>query len=442
MSVTRSADQPTVERGPRPGGPRPDAARVELDPDRPLDADAAREHVARTALRPGRPGTVGLELERHVVDLADPGSRVGWDRLTRVVGGFEAPAGSRLTLEPGGQVELSTLPLPGPGEAVEALRRDGEHLDAVLAADGLVLLSTGTDPARAPRRVHPGSRYAAMAAHFAGVGHAGDGAAMMCSTASLQVNLEAGEPGEWAARVARLHRLAPVLIALSACSPLLAGVDTGARSARQGVWQRLEPGRCRRPDAVVEDPDPAASWADFAAAAPVMFVRDPADGGCTPVVRPVPLADWAAGRTLLGGRRPTAADVDLHVSTLWPPVRLRGFLELRVLDAVPAAWWPGLVAVVTAALDDPRAADLAAEAAEPVVGRDADAAHRGLTDADLARAARGVVAAALPAVPAALRAAVEAWGALLADGRGPADLVLDRARRSGPTGCLTAEELR
>ena len=48
----------------------------------------------------------------------------------------------------------------------------------------------------------------------------------------------------------------------------------------------------------------------------------------------------------LADRLPTAADVDLHLTTLWPPVRLRGWLELRVLDAVPAAWWPALAAIV------------------------------------------------------------------------------------------------
>ncbi|NIZ91604.1 ergothioneine biosynthesis glutamate--cysteine ligase EgtA, partial [Kineosporiaceae bacterium B12] len=294
-------------------------APLAADPGAPLDVEAVRERVARDALRPGTPGTVGLELERHVVDLRRPGHRVAWDRLVRVLDGCAPPAGSRVTLEPGGQVELSTTPLPGPVAAVDALRRDSAHLDAVLAADDLVLLSTGTDPARAPRRVHPGARYAAMAEHFTAVGHGADGAAMMCSTASLQVNLEAGAPAESAQRVARLHRLVPVLIALSACSPLLGGVDTGARSARQGVWQRLEPARCRRSPAVTDDPDPAGSWADFALAAPVVFVRD-ADGGCAPVVDAVPFADWAAGRRLLGDRRPTAADVDAHVSTLWPPV--------------------------------------------------------------------------------------------------------------------------
>ncbi|WP_432508176.1 glutamate-cysteine ligase family protein [Kineococcus esterisolvens] len=412
------------------------------DRDVPLDVAAVLEQVAAGALRAGTPGTVGLELERHAVDLRAPLRRVPWDRLTGALRGVEPPAGCRLTLEPGGQVELSSPPLPGPAAAVAALQRDAAHVDAVLAADGIALLSTGTDPARPPERVNPGSRYSAMAEHFTAVGHGADGAAMMCSTASLQVNLEAGPAHRWPQRLEHLHRLLPVLAALSACSPLLAGRATRERSARQGVWRRLEPGRCTRPADGTGGPDPAGEWADFALAAPVMLVRDGEDAPCRPVGDPVSLADWAGGRRRLHGRAPTVADVDLHLSTLWPPVRMRGFLEVRVLDAVPAAWWPGLAAVVAAVVDDDRAADAAAAAAEPVAHRAADAARLGLADPALARAARGVLAAALPAVPTGLRGAVEAWAELTAAGRGPADLVLDRARRSGPTACLTAEELR
>ncbi|WP_432497536.1 glutamate-cysteine ligase family protein [Kineococcus gypseus] len=409
----------------------------------PLDVDAVHEHVRAGALRAGPTGTVGLELERHAVDLRAPGRRVPWERLTGALRGLAPPAGSRVTLEPGGQVELSTAPLPGVAAAVAALHRDAACVDAALAAEGVALVGTGTDPARPPARVHPGSRYAAMAAHFDAVGHGADGAAMMCSTASLQVNLDAGPAHRWAQRLAHLHRLLPVLAALGACSPLLAGRGTGARSARQGVWQRLEPGRCARPAGRTGGPDPAGEWADFALSAPVMLVRDGGDDApCRPVLEPVRLADWVAGRRRLHGRAPTAADVEVHLSTLWPPVRLRGFLELRVLDAVPAPWWPGLAAVVAAVVDDERAADAAAEAAAPVAHRAADAARLGLRDADLARAARGVLAAALPAAPAALRPAVEAWADLAERGRDVADLVLDRAARSGPTGCLTAEELR
>jgi glutamate--cysteine ligase len=126
---------------------------------------------------------------------------------------------------------------------------------------------------------------------------------------------------------------------------------------------------------------------------------------------------------------------------LFPPVRLRGFLELRLLDCVPARWWPGLAALTVAVLDDPAAASKAAEAAERTLRRNADAARIGIKDPELGAAARGVVEAALPAVCDSLRPGVEDWAELLESGRTPADLVLERAERDGPLACLTAAEL-
>jgi gamma-glutamylcysteine synthetase len=250
--------------------------------------------------------------------------------------------------------------------------------------------------------------------------------------------VEAGPERGWAERVAHIHRLSPALVALSASSPLVRGQHSGVRSERGAVWQRLDPSRC---SPFVGRGDPAGAWASFALAAPVMLLRDPASGRRSPVRERVPLISWLTGDRPLGNRRPTLADLDLHVTTLFPPLRLRGFLELRMLDAVPGRWWPGLAALTVAVLDDPAAADRAAEAVEPIARRTADAVRLGIADPQLAAAARAVVQAALPAVPASLRPAVEDWAALLESGRTPADLVLETARRDGPLACLTAAEL-
>jgi glutamate--cysteine ligase len=172
-----------------------------------------------------------------------------------------------------------------------------------------------------------------------------------------------------------------------------------------------------------------------------MQTCDPITGERTPVLERVPLISWVTGERMLGGRPPTTADLDLHATTLFPPLRLRGFLELRMLDAVPARWWPGLAALTVAVLDDPGAADRAAEAIEPVAHRTAAAARVGIADPALGKAALAVVEAALAAVPGPLRASVQDWAELIASGRTPADLVRDRARRDGPVGCLTAPEL-
>ncbi|WP_448626039.1 ergothioneine biosynthesis glutamate--cysteine ligase EgtA [Geodermatophilus sp. URMC 64] len=392
----------------------------------------AVEHVTRAALRPRPVGPVGLELEGHLVDLAAPGRRVTWPRIRAVVDALgPLPGGSRVTLEPGGQVELSGPPLADVAAAVAALRADRRVLAAALAEDGLGVALLGTDPLRPPARVHPGPRYAAMEQHFTAVGCRTAGLAMMTSTASLQLNLDAGPESGWRERVALAHRLGPVLIAVSACSPLLSGRRTGRRSSRQHVWGELDQARC---GPLLGRGDPAGEWAAYALSAPVMLVRD-GDGGARPVRTRTAFADWLTGEADLG-RRPTTEDLDYHLTTLFPPVRPRGFLEIRYLDAAPEPWWPALAAVTATLLDDPVAADLAAAAGEPAAGAWDRAARDGLADPVLRRAAIGCLGAALDRVPAPLRPEVEALAALAERGASPGDAVLSAAERGGPVAAL------
>lgn len=399
-----------------------------------LDLDTAFATVASAALRDGPVGAVGLELEAHLVDLDRPAARVPWGRVCRAVASVPPlPGGSRLTCEPGGQVELSGPPLPGVAAAVAALRADRAVLAAALAADRLGLAPVGHDPLRPPQRVNPAARYAAMERHFAAVGCAPAGTAMMTSTASLQVNLEAGPAAGWGDRVALAHQLGPVLVAVSACSPLAGGRPTGWRSTRQQVWGDLDQARC---GPLLRGDDPAAEWAAYALAAPVMLVRD--GDGAEPVRGRVAFSDWVTGEVPLGDRRPSAADLDYHLTTLFPPVRPRGWLEIRYLDAAPEPWWPALAAVTTVLLDDPVAAGRAAAATAPTAGAWDRAAREGLADPGLHAAARACLAAALDAVPAVLRAEVEALAELVDRGADPGGALLDARLAGGPAAALLA----
>jgi glutamate--cysteine ligase len=404
-----------------------------------LDLDAAVVQVAGAALRPGTVGAVGLELEAHLVDLDAPGARVPWARITAVADALPAmPGGSRVTLEPGGQVELSGPPHPGVAGAVAGLRADRDALAGALAADRLGLAPVGSDPLRRPRRVCPADRYTAMEEHFRAVGCAAAGTAMMTATASLQVNLEAGPSEGWSERVALAHQLGPVLVAVSACSPLAEGRETGWASHRQQVWGEIDQARC---GPLLGGADPAGEWAEYALTAPVMLVRDPVTGRASSVRSRVRFADWVTGAVPLGGRRPTPADLEYHLTTLFPPVRPRGYLEIRYLDAAPEPWWPALAAVTTTLLDDPAAARRAAEATAPVAGAWSRAAHRGLADPGLHAAARECLSAALDAAPGSLRAEVAALAALVEEGRCPGDDLLRTARADGPAvALLTATE--
>lgn len=399
---------------------------------------AAEEHVAATALRetapgPGGGGRVGLELEMHLVDLERPGRRPIWDEVRRLVDGLDAPPmGSTVTVEPGGQVELSSPPADDVVAAVAGLALDRDHLRRALADAGFGAAPLGTDPARPVRRVNPAPRYSAMERHFDALGCAGAGKAMMSATAALQVNLDAGPEAEWSFRVAHLRALVPVLVAASSTSPYLAGTASGWHSMRQGVWQGIDHGRS---DPFPPGP-PAAAWAAYALDAPVMLLLE--DGVLRPVTERVRFRDWLRGEAPFS-RAAVQADLDYHLSTLFPPVRPRGYLELRCLDALPDRWWPAMTALVVTLVDDPVAADLAAEVVAPVHDRWETAAREGLADPAVRRAVLGCLEIALGRGPVELREELTALHELFARGSSPAAELRARVDAVGPLAVLLEE---
>lgn len=404
----------------------------------PLTPESAMQYLVEGALRACAPGPVGLELEGHLVARPHPDRRPSWASICAAVDALPLMPGSSLvTVEPGGQVELSTPPADDVTAAITALRQDREVLAGALSERDLGVAYVGADPARPPARVNPASRYTAMEDYFDVAGHGAAGRAMMCSTASVQVNIEAGPtPAEWARRVSQVHRLGPVLVAMSACSPALSGVLTGWRSSRQQVWGALDPSRCAP---LRGGDDPAVEWAHYALQAPVMLVNPhpgAADAPARPMRAPVSFRAWLSGEVPLDHRGPTAADLRYHLTTLFPPVRLRGFLEIRYLDAVPDRWWPALAAVTALLVDDPAAFDAAAQACEPVTGEWTTAARDGLGDQKILAAARACVHAASLAAPPTLRPAVDDFAALIDAGRSPGDDVLESLLRTDPVHAL------
>lgn len=391
-------------------------------------AEAAAQHIVESCLKDGPVGPVGLEIEAHCYDMADPSRRPGWDELSaRIAEVPQLPGGSVVTVEPGGAVELSGPPMADAAGAVSAMASDRSVLRAAFAQNGLGLVLLGADPLRPPARVNPGARYASMEQFFRDSGTGEAGAAMMTSTASVQVNLEAGPRSGWADRVRLAHALGPTMIAIAANSPLLGGGFTGWRSTRQLVWSRLDSARSG-PILGDNGDDPGNDWARYALRAPVMLVHRPDP---TPVSQWVPFADWADGRVLLGDRRPTVADLEYHLTTLFPPVRPRGFLEIRYLDSVPDSLWPAVVATLATLLDDPAAADIAAEATESVATSWDRAAQLGLEDRRLYAAATRCVEAAAERVPAEFEESMSLLVRSVEQGRSPADDFADRAVKYG-----------
>jgi glutamate--cysteine ligase len=389
-----------------------------------LTEDDAEAHVHGICFKTGPPRRIGVELEWLVRDVADPALPVPAERIFAAVADLTAPAvlpdpavlpsGSLITVEPGGQLELSSAPADSLGECVTAVQRDMAALREAMRRAALSLQGYGLDPLRPPRRVLDLPRYTAMEEFFDRGGPWGR--QMMCSTASVQVCVDAGldTPGasgyRWRWRLA--HDVGPVLVAAFANSPLRLGQPSGWRSTRQEVWSRLDPGRTLPPPA---NSDPRCAWANYALDAELMLVRR---AGSPSWTAPAGLTfrDWLRG----GGpaeRRPTKGDLTYHLSTLFPPVRPRGHLELRMIDAQPGDGWIVPAAVAWALFEDPHAAEKAMVAVAPL-WRDGNpslrAARNGLADPVLARAARQCFEAASTAlsrgdVPADIRQRVAAF---------------------------------
>ncbi|MQA97680.1 MAG: ergothioneine biosynthesis glutamate--cysteine ligase EgtA [Streptosporangiales bacterium] len=392
-----------------------------------ITEDSVYEHVHGICFKTGPPGLVGAEAEWLVTDPSTPDRHVPLAELqAAVTRAGDLPSGSAISYEPGGQLELSTLPYDGVSACRQALQDDLDHVSTALDATGLTLTGLGLDPVRTPRRQLDLPRYLAMEAFFDVHARADAGRSMMCSTAGLQICLDIGRDTTDAAKRWRLaHALGPVLVAAFANSPVAAGRRTGWRSTRQAIWARLDPGRCApaRHDART---GPADAWAAYALDARMMCVRgEDTDWSYDPGFT---LREWIAGA---GERRPTADDLEFHLSTLFPPVRPRGWLELRMIDAQDHRWWPVPLAVVTALVEDPMAGSAAAAAAMPVAGRWREAARYGPADPPLRAAVRACLAAAERALPGigadpALCELVSTFIDRYADrGRCPADDVIE-----------------
>jgi glutamate--cysteine ligase len=269
------------------------------------------------------------------------------------------------------------------------------------------------------------------------------GRRMMCGTASVQVCLDAGDdsesPSGYRSRWRLLHAIGPVLVAAFANSPLRDGKPTGWRSARQQVWANMDPGRTRAPADVSTDSDPRDAWASYALDAELMCVREPGSQDWT-APPGVTFRDWLRDGGSGALRPPTAEDLDYHLSTLFPPVRPRGHMEMRMIDAQRGDDWIVPAAVATALTGDERATDAAMAAAEPVWDSSPGtrdpwlrAAQCGPADARIGQASRQCFEAADAALsrldaPTPVRRAVAAFTEryVLKD-RCPADDQLDGA---------------
>ncbi len=412
----------------------------------------AEDMLHGICFKTGPPRLIGAELEWLVLDAERPEQPLPPERLRAAHTAARAlPLNSRLTVEPGGQLELSSAPATSLTGCVDGLQADLTAVRAALLGQGLVLRGLGRDPRLPYRRLLHSPRYDAMEAYFDRTGPAGR--AMMCASASVQVCVDAGyeEPGvlghgrRW--RLA--HLLGAVMVAAFANSPAHEGPYAGWRCARQGIWSDLDSGRALAPPL---DADPRTAWTRQALDTEVMCVRSYEGDAPWESPRGTTFRDWLRtdGRPAL--RAPTAEDLDYHLTTLFPPVRPRGHLELRMIDAQPGDdGWLVPVAVVHALFDDPEAAETAYRVAKGLADTYGtgpaprnplwrSAARNGLADPELRASAKTCFRAAAEALPrlGASRHVQEVVGAFteryVLRGRCPAD--------DESTEVLTGKEVR
>lgn len=295
---------------------------------------------ARQQLRPSDRDLIGIEAEWLTYDRAT-GRRPTFESLHEVATTTLLPRGGKITIEPGGQIELSSLPLGNVDAACDCFEEDAAALFEVLAAKDIEVEALGRDPSRGPQRVVSSPRYNAMESYFDSIGSAGR--VMMSCTAALQINIDIGPNEiEAQARWQAAHALGPILAGAFCNSAIVSRMPSGWRSARLANWFALDPGRTRP----VGGRDAAESWARYALAAPVMFITS--NHRLVPQKSPMTLTQWIAEGHPLG--YPDLADIQLHLTTLFPPVRPRGWLEFRMIDALPRKWARAAIAVTHRAI--------------------------------------------------------------------------------------------
>lgn len=338
-----------------------------------LDHDRARAAVTTAvASAPGSGHGIGLEVEFFPVHVAAASRRVPLDPhpespvalRTILADDLEAPARSRwlppgvtLSVEPGGQLEVSTACCDSVDAVVAQATATIDRLAGLLAGHDVTLAAAGMDLwhdiGSVPQQLTV-PRYPAMASYFQSRGPAG--ALMMRHTCALQLTLDLG-PAGWVRdeRWLVANLLAPVATATFATSP---SRDGAVRSRRSVAWQQVDPTRTGFPRLLLEGRGTLEDQLLRAALdADVLLVQadtDPALDGPARAEPGLPgwrFADWVeSGHPRFGW--PTRDDLAGHLTTLFHEVRARGPIEIRSIDALPDPWRAVPVVLYAGALFD------------------------------------------------------------------------------------------
>jgi glutamate--cysteine ligase len=258
--------------------------------------------------------------------------------------GLKSDDGGSITLEPGGQLELSGAPLESLHETCAETGAHLRQMREITQQLELCMLGVGFQPLWQRRDISwmPKGRYKIMREYMPKRGQLG--LDMMLRSCTVQVNLDYEDERDMVRKFRTSLALQPIATALFANSPFKDGQPSGLKSTRAEAWTDTDPDRCGVPGFVFDDDFGYARWVDYILDVPMYFLHRGED---YLDVSGLSFRDFMAG-SLPGfeGQFPSMADFEEHVTTAFPEVRLKGYLEMRGADggswgnicALPALW--------------------------------------------------------------------------------------------------------
>jgi glutamate--cysteine ligase len=352
----------------------------------PLRRDQLVDYFVR-ALRPGGT-TIGTEQEKfgialdgdrlspidypnHVKPLLEAMiERFGWkEGDDRGVNGeivMLQRDGASITLEPGGQFELSGAPLPTVHHTCAEFTQHYEELHSIAKPMGIAFLAAGFHPFATLDEINwmPKGRYEVMRNYLPTRGERA--LDMMSRTCTVQANFDYSDEAECGRRLKTALAVSPILTALFANSPIIEGRANSIASNRSNVWEYVDPDRCGIPPFLVEEPFSFERYIDWALATPMFFITRRVAGEYRYIAHHGTFGAYMRDGIEHEGVRydPTWADWELHLSTLFPEVRIKPFIEIRGTDSISSRFVCSLPALVKGLLYD----DAACEEARELMG--------------------------------------------------------------------------
>lgn len=330
-----------------------------MDPNIPIEDTRQLVEYLEAGVKPREQWRIGTEHEKFVYTRSDhqplayPGPSGIGQLLQTLADEFDwqpqrengqiialSRQGGSITLEPGGQFELSGAPLENLHQTCQEVHDHLRQVKQVAKVHNVGFLGTGFAPEwrREQMPWMPKERYVIMRNYMPKVGTLGHD--MMLRTATVQVNLDFGSEADMVAKFRLALALQPLATILFANSPFTEGKPNGYLSWRSMIWRDTDADRCGMLPFVFESGMGFERWADYLLDMPMYFVRR--DGHFIDAAGQS-FRDFLAGKLpALPGERPLLADWIDHMTTAFPEVRLKQFLEMRGADAGP---WSNLCAL-------------------------------------------------------------------------------------------------